>query len=164
MKNEIKEKLYNEININTSLNKDNTNINNDYSMKNDVDSNKEQKETKNNNMEIAKIILQKMLKESLDQRLKICEKKSKNHFLTINSTLETTKSITNLTIRMNRQIKEKIKKDKEKQSKRTNDMAETKKVFHQISPHLVILIIIFIGQKLLLILVNKEIFIIKIHY
>ena len=129
MKNEIKESLYNEININTSLNKDNTNINNDYSMKNDVDSNKEQKETKNNNMEIAKIILQKMLKESLDQRLKICEKKSKNHFLTINSTLETTKSITNLTIRMNRQIKEKIKKDKEKQSKRTNRYGRNKKGF-----------------------------------
>ena len=127
MENEIKESLYNKINISTFLNKENSNINNEYSMEKNNDSNKEQKETKKSNIEIAKEILQKMLKKSLDQRLNICEKKSKSHFLAINSTLEITKSITNLTIRINRQINEKMKKDKEKQSKRNNKYGRYKK-------------------------------------
>ena len=92
--------------------------------------NKSQNESKNNNLEKAKELLQKLLKESLENKLVLSEKNAKLHFLKIKTTSELTKSITNLTIKMGKQIQEKIKKDKEKQSKlKSNKASGNKKGF-----------------------------------
>ena len=64
-----------------------------------------------------KKILEKLLKQSLDERINICEKSAKNQLIKINTTLEITKSITNLALKMGKQIEEKLKKEKEKEKK-----------------------------------------------
>ena len=74
-------------------------------------------ESKINNMNKAKEILEKLLKESFDKRLKICEKNATNHLQIIKSTMDTTKAISSLATKINKQVQEKIKKDKEKQLK-----------------------------------------------
>ena len=74
-------------------------------------------EDKNNSLKKVKDILNKLLKDSFEQKLTLLEAKANKHSYLIKTTLETTKSITNLSIKMNKQIQEKIKKDKEKKSK-----------------------------------------------
>ena len=122
MKNEIKS---------TILPKDNQNdISNESPIKKDNDENNVQNKSNDNKLEKTKEFLKQLLKESLDKRLTISEKKSRNHIMTINTTLELTNSIKNLAIRMNKQIQEKIKKDKEKQAKlKSNKAVKNKKNF-----------------------------------
>ena len=74
-------------------------------------------ESKISSMNKAKEILGKLLEELLDKKLKIYEKNSSNHLQIIKSTMDTTKTISNLVTKMNKQVQEKIKKDKEKQLK-----------------------------------------------
>ena len=123
MEKEIKSSIINNYIINSVQSKEVKNTKKDCSIELKIESNKEieKVEIKNTKLEKAKEMLQKLLKDTLDKRLTICEKKSKNHFFIINSTSNTTHSLTNLTIKMNKQIQEKIKKDKEKQSKLRNN-------------------------------------------
>ena len=99
------------------LNDDLINISSENNFDSESNLNKSQNESKSNNLEKTKELLQKLLKESLENKLAISEKKAKIHFLKIKTTLELTNSVTNLAIKMVKQIQEKIKKDREKQSK-----------------------------------------------
>ena len=102
--------------VNKILAEETLNFNMDNLLESDNNINIEN-ESKVNSMNRAKEILEKLLKDSLDKRLKICEKNSTNHLQIIKSTMDTTKSISNLVSKMNKQVQEKIKKDKEKQLK-----------------------------------------------
>jgi hypothetical protein len=109
------------------LNDDLINISSENNFDSESNLNKSQNESKINNLEKTKELLQKLLKESLENKLAISEKKAKIHFLKIKTTLELTNSITNLTMKMCKQIQEKIKKDREKQSKSKPNKAGTNK-------------------------------------
>ena len=109
------------------LNDDLINISSENNFDSESNLNKSQNESKINNLEKTKELLQKLLKESLENKLAISEKKAKIHFLKIKTTLELTNSITNLTMKMGKQIQEKIKKDREKQSKSKPNKAGTNK-------------------------------------
>jgi len=106
---------------------------NDYSIDIEDNSDKLKDDPKVNKFDKVKELLQKLLKQSLDQRLTTIDKKSKNQMIAIKNTLKTTYSITDVAIDMNKQIQEKLKKDKKKQSKfKTNKYSSNKK---QLSPH-----------------------------
>ena len=109
------------------LNDDLINISSENNFDSESNLNKSQNESKSNNLEKTKELLQKLLKESLENKLAISEKKAKIHFLKIKTTLELTNSITNLTMKMGKQIQEKIKKDREKQSKLKQNKSGTNK-------------------------------------
>ena len=122
MENEIKSTILTKNNQN--------NIPSEGPTKKDNNENNVQNESNDNKLEKTKEFLKQLLKESLDKRLTISEKKSRNHIMAINTTLELTNSIKNLAIRMNKQIQEKIKKDKEKQAKlKSNKGGKYKKNF-----------------------------------
>ena len=70
--------------------------------------------------ETSKELLIKLLKEKLDTRLLKLEKRHKNHFTTMRSTTEEIKFITDWSINANKQIRDKLKKDKEKQQAKSN--------------------------------------------
>ena len=126
----IKSNINNKNNI---LEKEPINTPNDYSI--DIEDNPDKlKDDPNvNKFDKVKELLQKLFKQSLDQRLTIIDKKSKNQMITIKNTLKLTYSITDVAIDMNKQIQEKLKKDKKKQSKfKTNKNSGYKK---QLSPH-----------------------------
>ena len=118
MENKIISTLLNRDNKYLSINRDQTNyINDNSSIDLNVSLNKSQDDPKSNNLEKMKELLGKLLKESLDQRLALSEKTCKIHFMKIKTTLDITKTITNITKNMGKQIQEKLKRDKEKQSK-----------------------------------------------
>ena len=120
-------------NKNNVLEKELINTPNDYSI--DIEDNPDKlKDDPNvNKFDKVKELLQKLFKQSLDQRLTIIDKKSKNQMIKIKNTLKLTYSITDVAIDMNKQIQEKLKKDKKKQSKfKTNKNSGYKK---QLSPH-----------------------------
>ena len=71
----------------------------------------------NQNKEKAKELIKRLLKESLEPRILNSEKICKNQLITIKNTKELTLSLTKITQRISKQIEEKIKRDKEKQSK-----------------------------------------------
>ena len=124
MENEISSNIINKENI--TLSKESIKENNDNNIKLEDNLNIDAQkalEDKNNSLKKVKDILDKLLKDSFEQKLTLLEAKANKHSYIIKTTLETTKSITNLSIKMNKQIQEKIKKDKEKKSKsksRTN--------------------------------------------
>ena len=122
MENEISSNIINKDNI--TLSKENTKENKDNNIELEDNLNIDAQkalEDKNNSLKKVKDILNKLLKDSFEQKLTLLEAKANKHSYIIKTTLETTKSITNLSIKMNKQIQEKIKKDKEKNSKsRTN--------------------------------------------
>ena len=124
MENEISSNIINKENI--TLSKEGIKENNDNNIKLEDNLNIDAQkalEDKNNSLKKVKDILNKLLKDSFEQKLTLLEAKANKHSYIIKTTLETTKSITNLSIKMNKQIQEKIKKDKEKKSKsksRTN--------------------------------------------
>ena len=124
MENEISSNIINKENI--TLSKESIKENNDNNIKLEDNLNIDAQkalEDKNNSLKKVKDILNKLLKDSFEQKLTLLEAKANKHSYIIKTTLETTKSITNLSIKMNKQIQEKIKKDKEKKSKsksRTN--------------------------------------------
>ena len=62
-----------------------------------------------------KELLLKIIKETIDTRLIKLEKRNKNHLSIIELTKEEIKRITNWSINANKQIKDKLKKDKEKE-------------------------------------------------
>ena len=70
----------------------------------------------NENKEKAKELIKRLLKESLEQRLLSSERTTRNQLLTIKNTKDLTLSITKVTLRISKQIEEKIKRDKEKQA------------------------------------------------
>ena len=74
----------------------------------------------NRNKEKAKELIQRLLKESLDQRILNSERIARNQLISIKNTKDLTLSITNVTLRLSKQIQEKIKRDKEKQTKVKN--------------------------------------------
>ena len=126
----IKSNINNKNNI---LEKTPINTPNDYSIDIEDNSDKLKDDPKVNKFDKVKELLQKLLKQSLDQRLTTIDKKSKNQMIAIKNTLKTTYSITDVAIDMNKQIQEKLKKDKKKQSKfKTNKYSSNKK---QLSPH-----------------------------
>ena len=102
---------------NKIINTESSNISKDNSIELEEKSNKSQIETKEDKIKKTKELIKKLLKESLDQRLIISEKKGTNHMNIIKTTLELTKSLTNITKVMNKQRQEKLKKDKGKQNK-----------------------------------------------
>ena len=112
--------MENEINSNI-INKDNI-IYSNFELEDNLNKDAQKTlEDKSNSLKKVKDILNKLFKESFEQKLSLLESKANKHSYIIKTTLETTKSITNLSIKMNKQIQEKIKKDKEKKSKlRTN--------------------------------------------
>ena len=120
--NEISSNIINKDNI--ILSKANPKENNDNSFELEDNLNIDAQkalEDKNNSLKKVKDILNKLLKDSFEQKLTLLEAKANKHSYIIKTTLETTKSITNLSIKMNKQIQEKLKRDKEKKSKsRTN--------------------------------------------
>ena len=122
MENEISSNIINKDNI--TLSKENTKEIKDNNIELEDNLNIDAQkalEDKNNSLKKVKDILNKLLKDSFEQKLTLLEAKANKHSYIIKTTLETTKSITNLSIKMNKQIQEKIKKDKEKNSKsRTN--------------------------------------------
>ena len=122
MENEISSNIINKDNI--TLSKENTKEIKDNNIELEENLNIDAQkalEDKNNSLKKVKDILNKLLKDSFEQKLTLLEAKANKHSYIIKTTLETTKSITNLSIKMNKQIQEKIKKDKEKNSKsRTN--------------------------------------------
>ena len=122
MENEINSNIINNDNI--ILSKGNTKENNDNKIELEDNLNIDAQkglEDKKNNLKKVKDILDKLLKDSFEQKLTHLEANTNKHSYIIKTTLEITKSITNLSIKMNKQIQEKIKKDKEKKSKsRTN--------------------------------------------
>ena len=71
----------------------------------------------NQNKEKAKELIKRLLKESLEPRILNSEKICKNQLITIKNTKELTLSLTKITQRISKQIEEKIKRDKERQSK-----------------------------------------------
>ena len=97
------------------LNKEQKSLSSEKNIEQSNNSNKLQDEEKVNNLEKAKELLQKLLKESLDKSLTLCEKHYKNHNINIKNVKEINDSLTKLVIRMNKQIQEKIKKEKEKE-------------------------------------------------
>ena len=90
-------------------------INNNNNQTNNSDS-------QNNSLkyEKSKELLMKLLKEKLDTRLFKLEKRHKNHFTTMRSTTQDIKIITEWSISANKQIRDKLKKDKEKQQPKSN--------------------------------------------
>ena len=124
MENEISSNIINKENI--TLSKEGIKENNDNNIKLEDNLNIDAQkalEDKNNSLKKVKDILNKLLKDSFEQKLTLLEAKANKHSYIIKTTLETPKSITNLSIKMNKRIQEKIKKDKEKKSKsksRTN--------------------------------------------
>ncbi len=65
-------------------------------------------------------LLQRLFKEAFEPKLSILEKKSKNISSTIKDTFTLTKYITNLSIRMNKQIKEKLEKKRQEALSKQN--------------------------------------------
>jgi hypothetical protein len=94
---------------------DSNKILNENLIEKDNNINKLQNDSKIDKLEKMEELLNQLLKKTLDNKLMIIEKKTRSHLMTINMTLELTKSIKNEAIRMCKQIELKIKKDKEKQ-------------------------------------------------
>ena len=89
----------------------------------------------NRNKEKAKELIQRLLKESLDQRILNSERIARNQLISIKNTKDLTLSITNVTLRLSKQIQEKIKRDKEKQTKVKNQKGTSIKNKKGYSPH-----------------------------
>ena len=73
-----------------------------------------------NNITRYKDLLQKLLKEKLQSKLSNLEKSSSSHMSILTSSSTLIKSLTALTIKMNKQVEEKINKDKEKERQTLN--------------------------------------------
>jgi hypothetical protein len=94
-----------------------------------------EKQIANRNKEKAKELIQKLLKESLEQRIFNSEKRARNQLVTIKNTKDLVLSITNVTLRISKQIDEKLKRDKEKQNKTKTTKATNNKYKKGFSPH-----------------------------
>ena len=130
MKNSIKSSLINTDNLKSFLNDEpidaiNTNFDNISCSSNN--------KSINDSIEKAKELIEKLLKESLDQRISILDKNSSKQLNIIKNSKDLANAVTNMTLRISKQIQEKIKKDKEKQNKlKQNKVNKFKKGY---SPH-----------------------------
>ena len=132
MKNEIKCSLINSDSLQNILNDEPLNPNFD-----DISLNSEN-ETINKNKEKAKELIQKLLKESLDQRILNSEKTARSQLITLKNSNDLAITITNVTLKISKQIQEKIKRDKEmkeKQSKQRQSRLANLKNKKGSSPH-----------------------------
>ena len=121
--------MENEVVSNSYLDSNNKMLNENL-IKKENNTNKQQNDSQIDKLEKTKELLKQLLKQTLDNKLLLIEKKSRNHFATINVTLELTKAIKNEAIKMGKQIEQKMKKDKEKQSKiKQNKNGKNKKKF-----------------------------------
>ena len=111
MKNEIKSSLLNSDSLKNILNDEPLNSNFDNFSINS------ENETLNKNKEKAKELIQKLLKESLDQRILNSEKKTRNQLISLKNANDLAITITKVTLRISKQIQEKIKRDKENKEK-----------------------------------------------
>lgn len=73
-----------------------------------------------------KDLLQKLFKETFESRLLECEKNSRSHFSMITLSMELTKYVTNLSVKIQRQVQEKINKDKEKKMQKGRKISKKK--------------------------------------
>ena len=130
MENSIKSSLINTDNLKSFLNDEpidaiNTNFDNISCSSNN--------KSINDSIEKAKELIEKLLKESLDQRISILDKNSSKQLNIIKNSKDLANAVTNMTLRISKQIQEKIKKDKEKQNKlKQNKVNKFKKGY---SPH-----------------------------
>ena len=129
MDNEIKSSLLNTDALKNILNDEPLNSNFD-----NISINSDN-ELVNKNKEKAKELIQKLLKESLDQRILNSERTSRNQLILIKNTKDLTLTITRVTQRISKQIEEKIKRDKEKQSKAKPSKGINTKTKKGYSPH-----------------------------
>ena len=114
MENSIKSSLINTDNLKSFLNDEpidaiNTNFDNISCSSNN--------KSINDSIEKAKELIEKLLKESLDQRISTLDKNSSKQLNIIKNSKDLANAVTNMTLRISKQIQEKIKKDKEKQNK-----------------------------------------------
>ena len=130
MENSIKSSLINTDNLKSFLNDEpidaiNTNFDNISCSSNN--------KSINDSIEKAKELIEKLLKESLDQRISTLDKNSSKQLTIIKNSKDLATTVTNMTLRISKQIQEKIKKDKEKQNKlKQNKVNKFKKGY---SPH-----------------------------
>ena len=130
MENSIKSSLINTDNLKSFLNDEpidaiNTNFDNISCSSNN--------KSINDSIEKAKELIEKLLKESLDQRISTLDKNSSKQLTIIKNSKDLANAVTNMTLRISKQIQEKIKKDKEKQNKlKQNKVNKFKKGY---SPH-----------------------------
>ena len=130
MENSIKSSLINTDNLKSFLNDEpieaiNTNFDNISCSSNN--------KSINDSIEKAKELIEKLLKESLDQRISTLDKNSSKQLNIIKNSKDLANAVTNMTLRISKQIQEKIKKDKEKQNKlKQNKVNKYKKGY---SPH-----------------------------
>ena len=120
MKNEIKTNILSRKRISDLINFEDINLLNSNITEFEINKTISQNDIRTNNLEKAKELLKKILKENLDVRLSLLEKNLKSHINQLETTSDLTKTLTKLTTKMNKQILEKLKKDKENQSKKTN--------------------------------------------
>ena len=129
---EIKSSILSKESISDLINKEDINLLNANITEFEINNTISQNDIRANNLEKAKELLKKLLKETLDGPLTLLEKKGKPDLNQLETTSKLTKEITNLVTKMNKQILEKLKKDKEKQSKKTNKNSGNRK---GLSPH-----------------------------
>ena len=103
--------------INKRLNTESVNISNENSIEIVDNSNKSQTDIKEDKIKKTKELIRKLLKESLDKKLIISEKKSSNQITLIKTEIKSITSLTKDIEKWSKQIEEKIKKDKKKYSK-----------------------------------------------
>ena len=114
---EIKSSLLKKDNINEILYKEEDNLLTESIKDFENNNNKSQDNIKVNNLNKAKELLKTLLKKSLDERLTLLEKKEKVPSILDKTTKELNKTITSISLKVNKIISDKIKKEKEKQSK-----------------------------------------------
>ena len=132
MKNEIKSSLLNSDSLKNILNDEPLNSNFDNFLINS------ENETMNKNKEKAKELIQKLLKESLDQRILNSEKTARSQLIALKNSNDIAITITKVTLKISKQIQEKIKRDKEmkeKQSKQRQSRLVNLKNKKGVSPH-----------------------------
>ena len=95
--------------------------------KDNIQSNNNASQNVNTKYENNKELLIKLLKDKLDIGLCRLEKRHKIHFSIMRSTTEEIKNITNWAISSNKQIKDKLKKDKDKQISQSKTSKSRKK-------------------------------------
>ena len=113
MENTIKSSLLNSDSLKNILNDEPLNTNFD-----NISINSENEKI-NKNKEKAKELIQKLLKESLEQRILNSERKTRNQLITLKNSNDLAITVTKVTIRITKQIQEKLKRDKENKEKQS---------------------------------------------
>ena len=126
MNNDIKSSILSKESLSDLINKEDINLLNE-NITFETSKTISQDDIRANNLEKAKELLKKLLKETLDGRLTLLEKNAERRSKEITTSRYLTTTIENLAIKMNKQVLEKLKKDKEKQSKKSNKYGGNRK-------------------------------------